>query len=87
MVCDRGGSQTRSLREVYHFINAQLNYIKININKNNIIFINILDGDESHRNMNKFKYLLSKSEYSTIKNIFFGDMKTFYDWFNTSFTK
>ena len=33
MICDRGGSQTRSLREVYHFITTQLNYLKQNINK------------------------------------------------------
>ena len=87
MICDRGGSQTRSLREVYHFITTQLNYLKQNINKQNILFINILDGDESYRNINKFKYLLSKPEYLTIKNIFVGDMKTFYDWFNIFITQ
>ena len=30
MVCDNGGAQTRSLREVYHFITTQLEYIKKN---------------------------------------------------------
>ena len=29
-ICDRGGSQTRSLREVYHFIRYQLNYLTKN---------------------------------------------------------
>ena len=82
MIYDRGGSQTRSLREVYHFITTQLNYLK-----QNILFINILDGDESYRNMDKFKYLLSKPDYLTIKNIFVGDMKTFYDWFNIFITQ
>ena len=88
MVCSSGGAQTRSLREVYHFINAQLNYLKNNINKTKIFFINILDGDESHRNMSKFEYLISKKKYLTIKkNIYVGNMKNFHHWFNTQFAK
>lgn len=83
-VCDKGGAQTRSLREVYHLIKCQLNYLLYN---NNDIFINILDGDESHRNMNKYNYLLSNIKYNSIqKNIFIGDMNTFQDWF-ISFNK
>lgn len=27
-ICDNGGAQTRSLREVYHFVKAQLKYLK-----------------------------------------------------------
>ena len=39
MVCNQGGSQTRTLRESYHFINCQLNYV---LNNNNCYFINNL---------------------------------------------
>ena len=55
-VCDSGGSQTRTLREVYHFIKYQMEYL-IKFNMNNIYFINILDGDTSYNNMNKFNFL------------------------------
>lgn len=75
-----GGSQTRSLRETYHFINAQINYILINDNSN-IIFINILDGDEAHKNINKFKYLLNKynTKYNVElqKKIFIGSLREY----------
>jgi hypothetical protein len=39
-ICDSGGSQTRSLREVYLFIKYQLKYLK-NIENKNIFFIYI----------------------------------------------
>lgn len=75
-ICDKGGSQTRSLREVYHFIQNQLDN-----NNKNIYFVNILDGDESYRSMDKFHYLVNKNEYIEIKNkIFVGDMYDFQKW-------
>jgi len=37
-VCDSGGSQTRTVREVYHFIKHQLEYLVL-FNKKNIYFI------------------------------------------------
>jgi hypothetical protein len=86
MVCCRGGSQTRTLKQVYNFILYQLNY-KL-INNDNIYFINILDGDESYRNNNKFKYLINKDIFESIKDyIFVGDMVEFYDWFNSQFNR
>jgi hypothetical protein len=76
-VCDSGGAQTRSLREVYHFIKYQITYL-IKFNKINIYFINILDGDTSYINMNKFKYLINKDEYKNIaKYIFIGSLYDF----------
>ena len=76
-VCDSGGSQTRTLREVYHFVKYQLEYL-IKFNKNNIYFINILDGDTSYNNMNKFKYLIDKEKYKHIINyIFVGSLYDF----------
>ena len=85
--CDAGGAQTRTLREVYHFINCQIKYIidkyvdnKID-NKMDTYFINILDGDTSYKNMNKFNYLLEKDR-GNINNIikkyiFIGNMLEF----------
>ncbi len=77
MVCDDGGSQTRTLREVYHFIQCQLEYILQN-NSTNEYFVNVLDGGPSHKNMDKFIYLLNKEQYINIKKyLFIGDLHDF----------
>jgi hypothetical protein len=76
-VCDSGGAQTRTLREVYHFIKYQMKYL-IKCNMNDIYFINILDGDTSYNNMNKFKFLIDKEKYKhIIKYIFIGSLYDF----------
>lgn len=76
-VCDSGGAQTRTLREVYHFIESQLKLL-IKLDSNNIKFINILDGDTCYKAMNKFNYLLNCDEYINIKKyVFIGDMNRF----------
>jgi hypothetical protein len=96
--CDAGGAQTRTLREVYHFIKCQIKYTaRMNIpneqikhdkqKKNSLIyFINILDGDTSYKNMDKFKYLLTNEKALTKddatkqaidKYIFIGSMYEF----------
>lgn len=83
MICDEGGSQTRSLREVYHFVNSQLEIIYLQ-NTNNIYFVNILDGDTSHKNNNKFKYLLNKTSFENVKKyVFVGDMYEFHIWWSS----
>lgn len=77
MCCDKGGAQTRTLREVYHYIRCQLEYLLIN-NTLPVYFINILDGDECYRNKNKFNYLIKIEKYSTIKNkVFIGDLNEY----------
>ena len=77
MVCDKGGAQTRTLREVYDFITAQLNWLLENKEKA-IEFINILDGNESCRNRDKFDYLITKEKYKSIKDkVFIGDLYEF----------
>jgi hypothetical protein len=78
-VCDKGGAQTRTLREVYHFIKCQMEYlIKFNTNANKTYFINILDGDECYHNMEKFLYLLNKEIYTQIKKyVFIGSLYDF----------
>lgn len=78
-VCDSGGAQTRTLREVYYFIKYQMEYL-VKLNKINIntYFINILDGDTSYNSMNKFKFLINKEKYKNItKNIFVGSLYDF----------
>ena len=76
-----GGAQTRSLREAYHFIKSQLNHI-LSYGDENTYFINVLDGNECYRKMDKIKFLTTLDKYKDIKaNVFIGDMKTFQKWF------
>ncbi len=81
-----GGSQTRSLREVYWFIEGQLNVLldqSKTESSNNIFFANILDGDQAFSVFDKFKYLLELPVYSSIKqNIYVGDLKNYFSWFD-----
>lgn len=76
-VCDSGGAQTRTLREVYHFIKYQMEYL-ISLNIHNVYFINILDGDTSYNNMDKFEYLIKKEKYKqVIIYVFIGSLYDF----------
>jgi len=74
-IVGEGGAQTRSLREAYHVVNAQIQFIlKNNIN---MLFINIFDGDESNNNILKFKFLLNLQKNKIQKFIFAGDLKEY----------
>ena len=76
-VCDRGGAQTRSLREVYHFMKAQLNHLLAK-NCDNIYFINILDGDTCDASFSKYQYLIDQPRFTEIKKyMFVGDLAMF----------
>jgi len=75
-VCDKGGAQTRTLKNVYDFIKNQIKYIS-KFNTINIYFINILDGDTSYNNIHKFKYLINKQPKNIIKYIFVGSLYNF----------
>jgi len=72
-----GGNQTRTLRECYHFIEAQLNFVQ----KREIFFANILDGDEADRRMDQFRYLLDLYPEKKHK-VYVGNLKGYFDWFN-----
>jgi len=76
MICDAGGAQTRTCREVYHFIKTQLKYIQKK-KSDNLYFVNILDGDTSFKHMDQFHFLKTKYE---IPHVFIGDMKQFESW-------
>jgi hypothetical protein len=78
-VCDSGGAQTRTLREVYHFIRAQIEYT--NINKETVFFANILDGDTSNKYMEKLRFALEYLDIEKLDQVFIGDMNTFVDWY------
>lgn len=76
-VCDFGGAQTRTLREVYYFIKYQIKYL-VNSNTCDTYFINILDGNTCYNNMEKFMYLLNKKKYRCFtKYIFIGNLYEF----------
>ena len=86
-IVGKGGGQTRSLREVYWFINGQLKVLSRC--GNSVHFANILDGDEACAAMPKFEYLVSLPEFtnsqSSIKNnIYVGDLKGYFEWFQTA---
>jgi hypothetical protein len=81
-VCDTGGAQTRSLREVYHFIKHMILYLK---KSNNLTtyFINILDGNFCNKHYDKYKYLeeVFKDDIELIKKyLFIGDLYMFQSW-------
>jgi len=81
MVCGAGGAQTRTLREVYHFIKSQLEHLLIYPQSHSVNFVNILDGDASHRVAPKFKYLIDQDRYIQIKNrVYIGDLHGFQEW-------
>lgn len=73
-ICENGGAQTRSLREVYHFIEAQLKILKRN---KKIYFINILDGNFCNEHQDKFNYLLKYYDIENNNNIYIGDLYNF----------
>lgn len=76
-VCDKGGSQTRTLREVYHFIKCQLDYL-VSTKNHKTYFINILDGDTTYENIDKFMYLSGKDKYKRIcEYMFIGSLQEF----------
>jgi hypothetical protein len=82
-IVGKGGVQTRSLREVYWFVEGQLHTLK-GIEKT--YFANILDGDEAYSVLSKFEYILSLPEFASVKGrIYIGDLKGYFDWFRTQF--
>jgi len=89
MVTSSGGSQTRTFREVYHFIKCQFEYLRKN-QDNPKYFVNILDGDQGHRftygnksiNKASLLYLEGKEEYVHIKDyVYIGDLFHFKKWY------
>lgn len=75
-IADAGGNQTRSLREVYWFVEGQIKILESGVK--NVYFANILDGDEAHKHMKKFEYSLGLSKQK--ENIYVGDLRGYFDW-------
>jgi hypothetical protein len=85
-VVGAGGSQTRTLRECYHFAEAQLKLL-LKLNKE-MFFANILDGDEAEKRMKNFTFLCSLPEYASVAhNVYVGHLGGYFDWFNKCATK
>ncbi len=80
-IVGNGGSQTRSLREVYWFVEGQLNFLLNSKGNDTIYFANILDGDFCGEHMDKFHYLLTLDKFKNInKKIYIGDLKGYLVW-------
>lgn len=81
---DSGGAQTRTLREVYHFIGSQLEYLVSNPDTT-IYFINILEGDTSFNNRDKFNFLVNLEKYKEVKDkVFVGDFLEFMSFYDSN---
>ena len=78
-VCGAGGSQTRTLREVYHFIHGQCKWLEQN--NQSVYFANILDGDQAHRRMPLLKNALTHYDPEVQKRIYIGDLNSYFEWF------
>ena len=77
-IVGKGGAQTRSLREVYWFVEGQLHALK---NLSNTYFANILDGDEAHHSFSKFEYLLSLPDFQDVRqHVYVGDLHGYFQW-------
>lgn len=85
-VVGTGGSQTRTLRdECYPFVEAQLNYLLANPEDEKTHFTNIFDGDECHKRMSKFAYLLGLDEYAHVHHrVYVGDLKSVFEWLEST---
>jgi len=82
-IVGKGGSQTRSLREVYWFVEGQLRTLR---SVDGVYFANILDGDEADVAMPKFDYLLRLPAYGDVRTrVYVGDLKGYFDWFRRAF--
>ena len=62
MISGSGGAQIRILREVYHFVSTQQRYLSQEPNPN-ILFINILDGDENYKKRKCFNILQTQQKF------------------------
>jgi len=75
MVNARGGAQTRTMRELYHFIGTQLNYVQTNPNSQ-YRFLNILDGDVIVALMSHYHALVNQFPPNVQKSVYVGDSYT-----------
>jgi hypothetical protein len=88
-VVGKGGAQTRSLREVYWFVEGQLKLLLAGAaDPSSVFFANILDGDEAAHTMGKFRYLLAQPEYAAVRdNVYVGDLQSYFEWVSTRTTR
>lgn len=75
-IAGSGGSQTRSLRCVYHFVKVQQKLIHSGNLDKNTYFVNILDGEECEKKMHLF------DKFANEDQIYMGDMYGYFSWLN-----
>lgn len=97
-VVGTGGSQIRTLRECYHFIHCQLNYLRT-IKANHLtqstetcfdhcFFANVFDGDEASKKRKEFVYLLEDPIFVEVKNhVYVGDLRNYFAWIKENVCK
>ena len=70
-----GGQQNRTMRELYHYIRTQVDYLNNNPDCDDII-LNILDGDALSPNIQHFQLILNGLDQGIAGQIFIGDTYT-----------
>jgi len=81
-IAGEGGAQTRSLREVYWFIEGQLRVLAAG---HDYYFANILDGCKAAACMRHYKYLLGLPEFSHVRDrVYVGDLVSYFGWIKCS---
>lgn len=77
-VSGEGGAQNRTIQNVYSFVKGQLAVL---LQGTDVYFGNVLDGDKADKSMECFEYLLSRKEFSSVKDrVYVGDLKSYIDW-------
>ena len=82
MICESGGAQARSIKDVYGFVKSQMEFIDTIHNTGNIYFANILDGEYASSFYNEFELLITKDGLtdSYAQRIYVGDLKGYIEW-------
>lgn len=74
MIFSEDVNKELKLSEMYHIIKSQHSFVKKN-DEDNIVFINILDGDACFQEKHLF-------EQFSLERLFVGDSKQFQQWWN-----
>jgi hypothetical protein len=81
-----GGSQTRTLREVFWFVKGQLEVLTT-VKESTVYFANILDSKECHAAIPQYLQLADQPIYAHVRNrIYIGDLKGYFEWVAKTFS-
>ena len=94
-----GGAQTRTMREVFHFIEAQCKVLNtLDDNSvylyddtfniiNDVFFVNILDGDVIESKLDNFNYVFNFYPLRVRERIYVGSNSNYKKWFSSRFNQ